>query len=231
MVGRRLGATTSLFIDHLPRDISPEWVHDLFSEYGKVVDVFVSKKIRKGCKDAFGFVRFKRIKDAKEAINKLNGHGIKNMKMSVALARYGKDGRAVTHEYVDSGQKKQNTVKNRVRYPSLRASRKYSEVVRGTHKPTVQKAEQKNSSGQVSLELLENPFMVSKLDLAVVVDLEPPYYIDDAVASLNESELDIVCISVITPSKIALFFENEGDMKMALDEESSLRKKFADVRR
>lgn len=45
----------------------------LCGRYGKVVDVFISSKVRPNKKEAFGFVRFQNQGEAEMAIEKLNG--------------------------------------------------------------------------------------------------------------------------------------------------------------
>ena len=46
-------------MDNLPWNMN-NWLRNLFNNHGKVVDAFVLRKIRRGTKGHFAFVRFKK---------------------------------------------------------------------------------------------------------------------------------------------------------------------------
>ena len=54
--------------------------------------VFISHKIRRFKKEAFGFVRFAALHEAKNAICHLDGLWVKGGKLRVAMARFYKGG-------------------------------------------------------------------------------------------------------------------------------------------
>ncbi|KAH7852881.1 hypothetical protein Vadar_030477 [Vaccinium darrowii] len=70
-----------------------EWLGQIFSKYGRVLDAFIPRKKSKNFLTTFGFVRFNTLKEAEEAIADLNGFIIRNKKMLVKLATFnaGKD--------------------------------------------------------------------------------------------------------------------------------------------
>ena len=73
-------------------EMSWDWLLQIFRGVGEVVDVYVSHKrrIRNGCK--FSFVRFKKIKEAKNAIRDLDGVKVRDRCMKVSFAKYNKKG-------------------------------------------------------------------------------------------------------------------------------------------
>ena len=88
----------SLFVDCIAEVISSGWLRFIFEKVGRVEDVFISAKARKFRKEAFGFVRYTRLQDAKNAINRLDGLALKGMRLKVSLARYSKGGSAITFQ-------------------------------------------------------------------------------------------------------------------------------------
>ncbi|KAH7834790.1 hypothetical protein Vadar_019745 [Vaccinium darrowii] len=58
----------TIFVDNQPIQIRKIWVHNLFSRFGKVRDVFIPFKTSKISGRKFGFVRFNRLEEASLAI-------------------------------------------------------------------------------------------------------------------------------------------------------------------
>ncbi|CAO2817542.1 unnamed protein product [Amaranthus hypochondriacus] len=116
---------SSLFVDGLPLNISREWLGDLFSEVGKVVDVFLSKKTRKINKDKFGFVRFENEGMSLAAIDRFNGYPINGQNIRVSLARYDRNGVKLS-------------CPGQLGNTPIRVSRKFSKVVAGVRNATVE---------------------------------------------------------------------------------------------
>ena len=63
----------SLFIDGLPWEMNWSWLLQIFIGEGEVSDVYVSHKRRRFNNSKFGFVRFKKLEEATNAVNNLNG--------------------------------------------------------------------------------------------------------------------------------------------------------------
>ncbi|CAO2815927.1 unnamed protein product [Amaranthus hypochondriacus] len=122
--GRQHGTPTTVFIDNLHQNMAKEWLWDVFSEYGKVEDIFISKKVRKSKRDAFGFVRYKKKHGALEAIKYLNGREVKGKKMVVSMAKYYKGGEPIKRSVA-----MENDI--RIKSPAFRDGRRYVEVVKG----------------------------------------------------------------------------------------------------
>ena len=80
----------SLFIDGLPWEMNWSWLLQIFIGEGEVSDVYVSHKRRRFNNSKFGFVRFKKLEEATNAINKLNGLWIRGRRIMVAFAKYGR---------------------------------------------------------------------------------------------------------------------------------------------
>ncbi|KAH7837048.1 hypothetical protein Vadar_008956 [Vaccinium darrowii] len=62
----------SVYVDNLSEDMDAEWLGQIFSKYGRVLDSFIPKKRSKAYQSKFGFVRFNSLREAEEAIADLN---------------------------------------------------------------------------------------------------------------------------------------------------------------
>ena len=80
----------SLFIDDLPKEMTWDWLLQIFRGEGKVIDVFVSHKRRRKNDCRFGFVRFRKLEEAKNAIRNLDGIKVRGKSMKVSFAKYDK---------------------------------------------------------------------------------------------------------------------------------------------
>ena len=68
-----MAETVSLFVDGLPWEMNWRWLTHIFRGEGEVSDVYVSHKRRRCNSSKFGFVRFKKLEEATNAVNNLNG--------------------------------------------------------------------------------------------------------------------------------------------------------------
>ena len=83
----------SLFIYGLPMEMTWDWLLQIFRGEGEVTDVHVSHKRRSKYDHRFGFVRFKKLEEARKAVRNLNGVKIREKIMKVSFAKYDKQGR------------------------------------------------------------------------------------------------------------------------------------------
>ena len=60
-------------MDCIPFGMTSQWLKIIFEKEGCVDDVFISKKVKKFRKEAFGFVRYTNVQDARRAITNLDG--------------------------------------------------------------------------------------------------------------------------------------------------------------
>ncbi|KAH7841387.1 hypothetical protein Vadar_029255 [Vaccinium darrowii] len=67
-----------------------EWLRQIFSSFGQVVDVFIPIKRSSSFNTKFGFIRFKEKEEAFRAIDALDGLLIRNFRIFVQLAKYSK---------------------------------------------------------------------------------------------------------------------------------------------
>ena len=102
-----LGIGHTLFVDGLPMEMTWEWLLQIFRGEGEVVDVFVLQRWRQNSIGRFGFVRFKKLEEARNAVRNWNGIIIRGMGLKVSFAIYDKDGRPLnesTPKIVDSNR-------------------------------------------------------------------------------------------------------------------------------
>ncbi|KAD5961359.1 hypothetical protein E3N88_12832 [Mikania micrantha] len=89
---------TSFFVSNLPSECSSKELREAFQEFGEVVDAYVAmKKDKSG--SYFGFVRFPPLENVKEMERRLNRVVIGNLKVSVNLAKFDKDGSMKVYQY------------------------------------------------------------------------------------------------------------------------------------
>ncbi|CAO2830829.1 unnamed protein product [Amaranthus hypochondriacus] len=129
------GTAVSLFIDGFPRNVLWRDLKRIFSSIGNVVDLFVSKKLRKNRDGAFGFVRYGTMMEAERAISNLEGIMVGGKSMSVSFAQFHKGGVQAQKPILmpTRGEQARQPVSrpNHISTPSWRDSRRYADVVRG----------------------------------------------------------------------------------------------------
>ncbi|CAO2820802.1 unnamed protein product [Amaranthus hypochondriacus] len=83
---------------------------------------------------------------------------------------------------------------------------------------------------QVILNLCENPTIRNILKLAAVVEFEPPMDCKMAASMLKSFDMpSLVCFSAISSLKMAVMFEDEAGLELAVEESSPLRTAFTNV--
>ncbi|CAO2813871.1 unnamed protein product [Amaranthus hypochondriacus] len=84
---------------------------------------------------------------------------------------------------------------------------------------------------QVPVQIHENSVMTQKLQYAIVVEDEQLPVCMNVTETFENLNLNVVCLSSLSPYKIIVFLEDEMDVKEALDEKSPLRNMFSAVRK
>ncbi|MED6138577.1 hypothetical protein PIB30_075569, partial [Stylosanthes scabra] len=88
---RRLEQRTfSVFVDYLNYKVNIEWLWNVFSRVGQVVDVYISKKVRRNNPTRFAFVRFGFKNYASRVVQLLNGSLLDGKTIAVSEAKYGR---------------------------------------------------------------------------------------------------------------------------------------------
>ncbi|KAH7857183.1 hypothetical protein Vadar_009933 [Vaccinium darrowii] len=130
---------TTVYVDNLSDDMDAEWLRQIFSKFGRMMDVFIPRKRSKHYKSKFGFVRFDRAEDAYEAIASLNGISIRDKKMLAKVATFGAGTGAGAfqsshskQEYKASkGKEVDGVVKQNAVYTNSGWDKSFADVVRG----------------------------------------------------------------------------------------------------
>ncbi|CAO2826358.1 unnamed protein product [Amaranthus hypochondriacus] len=196
----------SLFIDGIPRNVVWGELKNLFSEMGDVVDLYVSKKQRKNMDGVFGFVRYQKAQEAERAIATLDGKTVGGSKISVAHARYQRGGMVASPPVRP----------NPIRRPAFRDTRRYADVVKGTHSNHGKVEEGKNIPISLSLRVVEQEGVIN---------------LESAMANIKDANIPVVSSYSLSPTKMILFFESEQDIVEVMDFASPLWTMFDDVRR
>ncbi|XVF12117.1 hypothetical protein REPUB_Repub08aG0086700 [Reevesia pubescens] len=86
---------TTIYVENLPDDVTSENLKGLFSTFGQLRDVFISKK-RTVRQKRFGFIKFSRESDAKNAIVGLKGRSIGGKQIHLNLAKFNRQRKPVS---------------------------------------------------------------------------------------------------------------------------------------
>ena len=78
----------TVFADNLPPSMTTSWLWQIFGLEGKVLDDFMSRKMRRSSKGLFAFVRFSSLEDAKAAMHNLNGMIIRDYAIKLQEPKY-----------------------------------------------------------------------------------------------------------------------------------------------
>lgn len=137
-VRERVDEVTSLFIDNLPKDVRKIWVYNLFSRFGKILELFISNKTSKINGQRFGFVKFGTRKEAYQALEGVNDCSwVWNYKINIA--RYLK----VTERNSYNNQQK-------VRYEDIQSSQNRNEGYEQQNERVVQNYNQQGRKDRQS---------------------------------------------------------------------------------
>ena len=222
----------TLFVDNIPRTLATSWLRHLFRRCGKVVDLFISTKVRKSNKNGFGFVRYDTIQEAKKAIAQLNGLAVQGRELKVSMARYQKGGTPVQQSQPMARKKLPEN--KRITQPAFRDHRKYSEVVRGFQEKLEQleaKLEQESNTIPIrhSIKVIENQEMAAMLNRSVIA--ENSDIIDPQIKSrVAECVVNETGMYFLSPTKLLIVFATTNEANNAVSVESPLWNVFDDVR-
>ncbi|CAO2821105.1 unnamed protein product [Amaranthus hypochondriacus] len=248
---------TTVFVDGLHMGMAKEWLFDMFSEYGRVMDVYISSKLRKYSKDAFGFVRYAKKEEAFLAINKLDGVEIKRKRIKVTLAKYNKYGK--NYPVVRLENRTQPPKQKPIKFPSFRDERRYSDVVNGKQRirESVSDVRNKDPNGEqgrrsvgngvntpavtetrvsswpllrFSLKVAQNDTLASRMRLAIMGELKQGESLKKAALLIVESNLNVEWVSSIAHNTLLVFFRREEDRCSALDSSSIIWTVLSKVR-
>ncbi|MED6136069.1 hypothetical protein PIB30_052486 [Stylosanthes scabra] len=78
----------SVLADNLPIDATKRWLWKVFSSTGRVEDIYLSIKVRKGNPLRFAFIIFKTREEARRAIEQLDGWIVWGCRISVSESKY-----------------------------------------------------------------------------------------------------------------------------------------------
>lgn len=78
----------SLYVDNIPTGVDVAWLRSIFNNHGQVIEAFIPVNRVSKYNTKFGFVRFKTMEEALEAIHALNGKIVQNFCIHVKIARF-----------------------------------------------------------------------------------------------------------------------------------------------
>ena len=112
--------------------MSWDWLFQIFRGEGEVVDVFVSHKRRRTNGSYFGFVWYKKLEEAMNALRNLNGIKVRGKALKVAFSKYDKNGKMWSSQVNNEESKGARSVGNlKGSNGDFRDGRSFKEVVEG----------------------------------------------------------------------------------------------------
>ena len=217
--------------------------------------MFISTKSRKHTKDSFCFVRFMTISEAERAITEGNDFLFQGKKISVAMAKYDRNGSPVSP--VSPPRRVVGRQSNVIRKPAFRDEREYAEVVAGTrnqklecvavagtrkqkHDGVDEKLRQKINGRKVEkedvipvskwLKVSENVKAASLLQSAIIVENTDIFVLPHILSRITEAKVNETEIFSLSPTKLLITFGCEIDAKNAVSMDSLLWNMFDDIR-
>ncbi|XP_042511837.1 polyadenylate-binding protein 7-like [Macadamia integrifolia] len=95
---------TNLYMKNLDPDITEEFLHEKFSDFGKITNLVISKD-NNGNSRGFGFVNFDNPDDAKQAMGAMNGTQLGSKALYVARAQKKAEREQILHHQFDEIRK------------------------------------------------------------------------------------------------------------------------------
>ncbi|MED6124575.1 hypothetical protein PIB30_060100 [Stylosanthes scabra] len=87
--------TFTVFADNLPQDATYQWLWKVFSNTGKVVDIFLSRKIRKSNPLKFAFIRYRTREEMERTAEQLDGWIVWGSRVRIAEPEYRRSDKTV----------------------------------------------------------------------------------------------------------------------------------------
>lgn len=226
-LGSPLNSVVSLFVDGIARVTTISEIRKLFESCGVVHDVYISGKKRSNTNFSFGFVKFRNKNEALNGIQKLDGFTLNGSTLSVSMAKYQRGGAPVIEK------KAVEWVNTKAQMMALKSAsrdhRKYADVLMGKASHIPQRVEQQDDSIQ-TVRVLINTTAEERMSKAVVVEHEQTMETKEAAEIISGMNIKFSYMSAISPFKIIVFFDDENEVKKAIDESSPLRSLFSHVR-
>ena len=191
--------------------------------------MFISKKIKKFKKEAFGFVRYANRQEARNAIKHLDGFAVKGMKLKVLMARYNKEGSTMKTPKSHSNEKASGT--RVIKKPSFREHRTYFDVLSGKRK-LVSNVDEGDKTIPIcfALNASENIETVKMLDHAIIAKNSKVIDLTQAVLDVSASVCSVKGMFSLSPTKILIVLELKNDAENAVAVVSVLWNVFDDIR-
>ena len=201
----------------------------------------MSTKTRKNKTDCFGFVRYKSIQEAEDAMSVLHEHVVRGRKLWVSMAKYGKDGGPATngrsqfqklHERISKAKFQQqgrfaDSKFYGNRNPGFRDGRRYSDVVAGVRKQVDELKKELMENMKVipvthSINVKEDTQIAKVLERAIVAENSEVLNLHQIQSEITACKVNVSGLFYLSPTKLLLAFDCQLDAMNAVDIESPL---------
>ena len=96
-----------MFVDNLPSSMTKARLWQIFKFEGRIIDIYISRKVRKTLAQPFAFMRWRTKEDAVRAVKNINGQVVRDCLIEVKEAEFkrGTNNR-VLHNTIDGDELK-----------------------------------------------------------------------------------------------------------------------------
>ena len=206
-------------MDNLPKSTTKSWLWQLVNYYGRVIDVFISKKHRRSNKLMFAFVRFSQLQEAESLVRNLQGMVIRSTKLFLKMAGYKRNEEKNMHPKVQQGDMERNekgvieggrSYKGAVLQQSTKTKNMVSKDDKGKEKMDDDDPDNFGKPRVVYSEV--NQYLVKELERSVVGESKGPMDIHEMEAFLKDFVLQVEKVRVMGAYKTLITFSTKEDM-------------------
>ncbi|MED6208171.1 hypothetical protein PIB30_042624 [Stylosanthes scabra] len=228
----------SVFADNLPKDVTIEWLWKVFSSTGRVIDVYLSRKVRPRNPLKFAFIRYAYREEVQRTIEQLDGWLVWGCRIRLTESRYKR------------GEKRERVAGNGTMQGVMQQSNPIQNDRRGadrtnngglTYKETLVKPknvgpyqdgegdDRIQTLGDSKIYLNEDCEVKEMLNRCLVGETLEPYDLQNLEAAIMDDWSNLKGVKMIGPMKVLLIFDTPQEAEKALDSEK-LKRHFLELR-
>ncbi|MED6205931.1 hypothetical protein PIB30_022215 [Stylosanthes scabra] len=235
--------THTAFVDNLPTDVTKEWLWDVFGSIGRVLDVYLSFKIRVINPLRFAFVRFGTSKEVKTAIEQYDGWIVWGCQLKISELRFRRT--AVDRRRKDNQRMQENGGEMANGHKEEKSNQHNLEVGRSsgrsykdvlvqdlvTLEPTRAIGDSTMQSlGESKIKLMKDSKVTEVLQRCLIGESLELFDFPKLAESLKRDCQSIVRVKSLGSFKVVMEFETEQQMKEVLDSQLLLNH-FMEIRK
>ncbi|MED6133242.1 hypothetical protein PIB30_026567 [Stylosanthes scabra] len=231
------GNTFSVFADNPPQDATLQWLWKVFGSTGRVLDVYLSRKVRPKNPLKFAFIRYGTKEEAQKTIEQLDGWLVWGNKIRLTESRYRRDsssdmrnngvqsdGRRMVGRQENGNTTEVATKKDKT-YKEILLNAKENEAARN-----VEGGFGLQTLGDSKIYLEEDSMKTDLINRSLVGETLEPYNFDELKEAVIGDWSSMIGVRMFGPMKILMIFHSAKDADEALNS-GVLNRHFLEVRK